>query len=210
MSYIDDVLPHPGEAFYTIDEGGHEKWASMNKGITPVFFMEPIENPTKSAKEGRPIFDELECVRIFIAGDPHNQHCAPVDDHYRERFADAYQKWKVNRNNPQEISGTPLRQWPLLTPLRVKEFEALGIFNVEGLAAIGESNLQRAYGLREWKDKATAWLAHAKNSAFAVEMADENKRLKEDLARLQETVASLAERVESEDKGGPGRPKKAA
>lgn len=210
MSFIDALGP-AGDPFFTVGEGGREQWIEMNKGVTPVFYMEPVENPAESAKAGRPIFDEVECVRIFVAGDPGNQICSPVTEHYKERFADAYAKWKADRAHAEHVSGTPLRQWPLLTPARVKEFEALAIFNVEGLAAVAESNLQKHHGLREWRDKAKAWLENAKDSAFAVQMAEENARLKDDLADLRKQIAEMSAQISSDnERRGPGRPRRDA
>lgn len=214
MSFL-DVLGDAGDPMMTIGEGGREKWVEMNKGITPIFFMEPVENPAASAKAGRPIFDEIETVRIFVAGDPHNQITSPVTDHYKERFAEAYAKWKADREHADQITGTPLRQWPLMTPAKIKEFEALAIFNVEGLAAVADGLLAKHHGLREWRERASAWLKNAEDNSFAVEMSEENRRLKEEIAGLRSEMAELAALVRSQadadgERRGPGRPRKDA
>lgn len=217
MNYL-DVLGDAGDPLVTIGQGGREQWVEMNKGITPIFFMEPVENPAASAKAGRPIFDEIETVRIFVAGDPHNQITAPVTDHYKERFAEAYARWKADRDSANQISGTPLRQWPLMTPARIKEFEALAIFNVEGLASVADGLLSKHHGLREWRERAVAWLKNAEDSAFAVEMAEENQRLKDEIKDLRSEMSELGALVRAQaadanadpDRRGPGRPKKDA
>ncbi|MGO4334957.1 hypothetical protein AB4037_08580 [Labrys sp. KB_33_2] len=212
MSYT-DMLGDAGDPMMTIGHNGHEQWIEMNRGVTPIFYMEPVENPAASAKAGRPIFDEIETVRIFVAGDPFNQISSPVTDHYRERFAEAYGKWKADRENADQITGTPLRQWPLMTPARLKEFEALAIFNVEGLAAVADAQLSKHHGLREWRDKASAWLKNAADNAFAIEMAEENQRLKDEMATLKSDFAELSALVKSQsddERRGPGRPRKDA
>jgi hypothetical protein len=194
--------------------------AAMNSGITPVFFLEPVTNPRKSAEAGRPICDDEERVRLFVAGDPYNQVVHPVNQAMRERFPDAYRAFKEKRE--MHIEGTPIRQWALLTPANIAEFEAIKIFSVEGLAQIPDSSLQRVMGLREWREKAKAWLATAKDSAAAVKYAEENVRLNDEIGDLKRQMAELGAQVAAMNRGqqgmqnppfqapvrrGPGRPR---
>jgi hypothetical protein len=167
--------------------------AAMNAGITPVFFLEAIQNPRKTAEAGRPICDNEERVRLFVAGDQYNQVVHPVDHAMRERFPEAYRAFKEKRE--MHIEGTPLRLWALLTPKEIKEFEAINIFNVEGLAQIPDSSLQKVMGLREWREKAKAWLATAKDGAAAVKYAEENVRLNDEIGELKRQMAELGAQV---------------
>lgn len=189
-----DVLPNPTDPFCTISADGHEHWADMNKGVTPIFFMEPVKNPAKSLEAGRAIYDEIECIRLKVAGDSFNEHVAPVDDTYRERFAEAYAKWKQNPE-AEHVVGTPLAHWPVMTRALVMEMRALNIFSVEGLAAVADTNLQKHHGLREWRDKAVAWLESAKGGAFAAELVEKNKNLESQMRDLMESNAAMQSRL---------------
>ncbi len=177
----------------TLGLDGSSHMASMNQGITPVFFLEPTLNPKKTAEEGRPIYEDMERVRLFVAGDSYNQVVHPVDHALRERFPEAYRAFKEKRE--MHIEGTPIRQWGLLTPSNIAEFEAIKIFSVEGLAQIPDSSLQRIMGLREWREKAKAWLATAKDSAAAVKYAAENVRLNDEIGELKRQMAELGAQV---------------
>jgi hypothetical protein len=168
----------------------------MNKGITPVFYFEPIKNPAKSAEEGRPIFDQVECVKLFVAGDQFNQITSPVDERVRERFPVQYAAWR-DKKEAMHIAGTPIRQWPLLQPNQIAEFEALKIFSVEALAQVPDVSLMKSQGLREWRDKAKAWLETNKDASAAVKYAEENARLKDDLETLKKQVAELSDQIVS-------------
>jgi hypothetical protein len=180
-----DVLPSAAEGtFYSIDENGRERYAEMNKGVTPVFYHEAVKNDEKSLKEGRPIYDKEERCRLFVAGDPHNQVVHPVTDSIKEN-------WQ-RKQEGRTVSGTPLRAWPLLEAHHIAELEALNIFSVEGLANVADVHLARSQSLRPWRDRAVAWLASAKDGAEAVRLAEENKQLRSDMDDLKRQVAELA------------------
>lgn len=181
---------------------GSTHTAAMNYGITPVFFLDPVINPKKSAEAGRPIADNVEKVRLFIAGDPYMQPVHPVDQSQIDRFPEAYRAFKEKKE--MHIEGTPIRQWGLVTPKEIAEFEALKIFSVEGLAQIPESSLQKVMGLREWREKARAYLAVSKDSAAAVKYAEENVRLNDEIAELKRQMAELGGQVTALTKAGNG------
>ena len=181
-----------------LDDFGATNFEEMNRGVTPVFIREPVKNDQKTKAEGRPIFDEMEIVRLFVAGDQYNQVSHPVDDRIKERFAKQYREWK-ERGTDRHISGTPLRQWPLLTVANVAEFEALNVFNVEGLATLPDSALQRSFGLREWRAKAQAYLEAAKGGAAAAALAEENLAMKDEIASMREEMKRLSAIVEHND-----------
>jgi hypothetical protein len=167
--------------------------AAMNQGVTAAFFIEPVINPKKSAEAGRPIADNEERVRLFLAGDQYTQPVHPVDQAIRDRFPEAYRVFK--EKGEMHIEGTPIRQWAALTPANIAEFEAIKIFSVEGLAQIPDSSLQRVMGLREWREKARAYLAVSKDSAAAVKYAEENVRLNDEIGELKRQMAELGAQV---------------
>ena len=190
-----DDIGSPGTANFSIGLDGASRLAEMNKGVTPLFFIEPVKNEAKSKEAGRPIFDEVEIVRLLVAGDQYNQVTHPADSEYiQQRFPDEYRRWKEKKQE-RHVSGTPLRQWPLLSSGNVAEFEALNIFNVEGLANIPETSIGKVMGLREWRAKAQAWLATAKDGAEVARIAEENLGLKDQLKELGEQVKALSAQI---------------
>jgi hypothetical protein len=211
MANDDDYMP-AASAFATVGDWGQVDYTEMNKGITPLFFVVPVQNQRKTEAEGRPVFDEMEQVKILVAGDQYNQVVRPVDDEVKTRFADAYNRWVANKRE-KHIDGTPLKMWPLLSIGQIAELESLNIFNVEGLANVADSNLTRMYNGREMRTKAQAWLSAAKDGASVAKLATENEQLRADMAELKEQFQALKARRDHDDeeeRPRRGRPPKAA
>lgn len=193
--------------FANVGEFGAINYAEMNKGVTPVFFVEPLEDGNATEKAGALRMYEQEMVRIHVAGDQFTVACQPVDAAIKERFAVQYGAWKTKKIE-RHVDGTPLKNWPLLSPLRVAEFESMNIFSVEHLAAVSDSNVNRMADGRIWREKAIAWLASAKDGAVAAKYAAENERLREDSAEKDKRIDDLAARLAAlEEKRPVGRPR---
>ena len=199
-----DELGAPGAPMADINGMGMN-YVEMNKGVTPVFFLEPVQDFGASEREGRPIFVERERVRIIVAGDMLTAAVSPVTPEIKDRFSEAYARWQTNRTE-RHIDGTPLAQWPLVTPVQIKEFEALNIFSIEGLASVSDGNIARLPDGRAWRERAKAWLAQAKDGAVAAKYAAENERLRSEQDEMKRQIADLAARLD--DQPRRGRPPK--
>jgi len=185
MNYADEGV------FATFGENNSRDFEAMNKGVTPIFFYEPVPDDAASEREGRLVCRDMERVRLQIAGDPFTAAVHPVTDYDRQRFPDAYRHWKQS-NEAQHIVGTPLKMWPPASPSLVKEAESVNIYSVENLAAVADVHIGRLSNGREWREKAISWLNVAKDSAAGTAYAAENLRLKERLAALETLVQNPA------------------
>ena len=206
-----EFLP-AASAFATIGEFGQVDYTEQNKGITPLFFIETVQNGRRSETEGRPVFDELERVKILVAGDPWNVVVRPVDDEIKARFDGQYRRWQESKRE-RYIDGTPLREWPPLSRSQIAELESLNIFSVEALASVADANLSKIYDGRAWRAKAEAWLKTSKDGAATTKLAAENERLRADVDELRKTIADLSARIpdhDEEERPRRGRPPKAA
>jgi hypothetical protein len=187
-----DYLEGTGDPFATVSSNSFGvDFSAMNKGVTPIFFTEPVEDRKATEDSGHITFREEERVRIIVAGDMLNQAVHPVDDAIRERFSEAYTRWKANKTR-RHIEGVPIKAWPILSQLEVAQFEAIGIFSVENLRDISDTNLSKIAEGRQWREKARAWLESAKGGAEATRLAAENERLREDVEGLKKQVAEMA------------------
>lgn len=178
-----------------VNFGGH------NKGITPIFFTVAEPNPKESELQGRAVYTTEERVHLMIAGDSFSVHSQPVDEGIKWRFPEAYKHWKQT-NEGRQITGTPLKMWPLATPVQIKELEAINVFSVEDLANIADVHINRIPDGRVWRQRAQAWLETAAGTATATRFAAENERLRERLAALESKInaTGIAEtRPESAD-----------
>lgn len=184
----------------------------MAQGLLARFYIDAVEDKSQTAEEGRPIFTDVEFVEIIPIGDTKTKVVKRATDEQRQKFAEEYAVFK--KGVEQTFSGTPLNQWPIITPALIKQFNHFNVYTVDQLAELNDIAInQIGPGTRDWVQKAKAFLAKAKSTAEAQKFAVENERLKEELARQQAIISDLAAKVEklsdgSEPKRGPGRPRK--
>lgn len=187
------------DAFAVVSNEGPAKFADMNRGITPIFFIESIPDEKASEEAGTLRMRDEERVRLFTAGDPNSSPVHPVTAETKKRFAAAYAEWTATRKN-DHIEGVPLKAWPLASRAFVLELEALHIRSVEDLSIISEQTMMRIVDGRVWRDKALAWLTANKDAGAAAKYAAEATRLREDNAALAEQVRELIGRVKALEK----------
>src|SRR6478752_3026619 len=90
-----------------------------------IFYMGILKNETRSIDEARPIFDDVEHVRIIIPGDKQNIVDRPARDTDRQRFAKQYAAFKQGKSEEDQVSGTRLTEWPFLTRGQCEELRYL-------------------------------------------------------------------------------------
>ncbi len=175
-------------AQYTRSWAGGEAQAGGNRCR---FFMEPVEDELASAREGRPIYRELEMVEIYMPGNPYSKPVQEVNDSHRQRWPKEYEAFKQGME--VALNGTPLEEWCILKRTQVFELKALGFLTVEDIANCSDLATQRAMGLSELRNRAHAFLDDAAAMALVETRSKENEVLRSQLASLQEQVNQLGE-----------------
>lgn len=118
-----------------------------------------------------------------------------------DAYKGAYKAYKEGREVP--VTGTSVRNWPLLTPAQVENLISMRVLTVEDLAAANEELLTRlGMGARALKDKATTWLqtAGSPGAKLAERMTDfelQNERLTATNAELVAANTRLQAQVEA-------------
>lgn len=164
--------------------------------LNVTFFTDAVHNVRKSAEEDRPVYDDVDFVRITIAGDPKNIIVARADDPsgvvdernrrlpYKEVHKAAYDAFKAGQSYKGE--GTPLAQLPTLSPARREELLRSEIYTIEQLASLEGDRLARlGMGARTLKDLAVDWVSRRARSADVTRLSAENEELRDRLARLE-------------------------
>ena len=166
------------------------------------FFMDTKENKRKTEQMGRPIFNDVEKVRIRMAGDRHTEFVAPAHDvssvrgisGHRLTYAQLHRgPYDAFRENvAYHGNGTPLSELPFLTKSQVKELQAINIHNAETLANIdGEALKLVGNGARKLKNQAKAYLENAATTHAVADYAEANEAMKAELNELKAVVAGL-------------------
>lgn len=168
-----------------------------NKGdeaLYTEFYVGSIENQDRSLAEGRPIFEDMEMVRIFTPGDRNNIVDRPVRPTDKHRFPKAYAAFKAGEGALQ--SGTPLAIWPVINKSTAAELAYFGIVTIEQLAGVSDGNTSKMPGLLDLKQKAAAFLVASKDTAAAskaIELQKSNDELLAQMAEMKAQIEALSQ-----------------
>jgi len=162
---------------------------AMDHKLMVNFYVRAVQNNFKSSQEGRPIFDEVEFVRIIIPGDTKTIIDTKVTNEYRNRFAEKYERFK--KGMAQAQTGTPLEVWPQMTVGQVAELKAMHISTVEQLADLSDVLAQKIMGSFQLRQKAQVFLEAAKGEAQNSKMAAELEKRDIEIAALKAQVEQI-------------------
>lgn len=172
-----------------------------DSGLAVEFFVDARKNPRLSKKEGRPIFEDKEFVKIMFPGDNKRLLIAPaLEMHYNsnaktqmtyaERFPEHYKVFKTE--GAEMTHGTPVGSLDIVTAAKASELRALNITTVEQLASLPDASGRRlGMGWRELQDEAKAYLEQA-------EKLSDNAYLREQIESLQAQLAATSQPAESQ------------
>ena len=161
------------------------------------FYKKPIQQEQESIDAGRPIYKEFDFVHICVAGDTLTEIDTYALQQHRQRFPIQWANY-MNRvgANDEEVVGTPVAEWPLVSKSQAEELRAIKFFTVESIAGASDQQLQRmgmAAGMSPFafRDKAKAFLNLATNSAETDKRESEINALKEELAKKDLETAKI-------------------
>jgi hypothetical protein len=173
-----------------VDNYGQSSMPDYNKGITPVFFVEDVEDPVATEEAGTLRLRQEERVKILTAGDQYSCPVHPVTEDIKRRFADAYRQWKATAQDDY-VNGLPLSQWPLASKGFALELRALNLRSVEDLSVASEHTVAKILDGRAWREKAIAWLDANKGAGEAAKYAAAAARAQEEAEQLREQMKDL-------------------
>jgi len=164
------------------------------------FYKRSIQQDQASLDAGRPIFKDFDFVHICVAGDSLTEIDTYALASHKTRFPIQWANY-MNRQgaNDEEVVGTPVTEWPIVSKSQAEELRALKFYTVESIAGASDQHLQRigmAAGMSPYafRDKAKAFLNLATTSAETDKREQEINALKEELAKKDlETVKMKAE-----------------
>jgi hypothetical protein len=160
------------------------------------FYMGVLKNESKSLEQGRPIFDDVESVRILVPGDRNSVVDRPATPDDKRRFAKQYDGFKRGLKDEEQTSGVRLTDWPFLTKGQCEELRFLGLRTVEQLAECRDDVCARVPGLVTLKQNAGVWLGKTKGTAEAAKTAKLIADQAAQIATLQEAIRDQAARIE--------------
>ena len=155
------------------------------------FYKRPVQQDQETQEAGRPIFKEFDFVHICVAGDTLTEIDTYVLNSHKQRFP---QQWANYQNrvgaNDDQVIGTPVAEWPLVSKSQAEELRAMKFHTVESIAGASDQQLQRmgmAAGMSPYafRDKAKAFLNLATTAAETDKREQELNALKEENEKIR-------------------------
>jgi hypothetical protein len=161
------------------------------------FYKRAIQQDQASLEAGRPIFKDFDFVHICVAGDSLTEIDTYALGSHKTRFPIQWANY-MNRQgaHDEEVVGTPVTEWPIVSKSQAEELRALKFYTVESIANASDQHLQRigmAAGMSPFafRDKAKAFLNLATNAAETDKREHEINALKEELAKKDLETAKI-------------------
>lgn len=162
--------------------------AEADKKLLVLFFRDTIKNEHKSIEAGRPIFDEIDLVKIITPGS-RDSFIGDATPEYQARFASQWQRYRAGKD--QMTSGTPLNQLPWMSSAQIAEFNAVGCHTVEQLVGMPDALSQKFMGHHQIKQKAQAYLDAAAGVAPTMKLQAELEKRDDQIAHLQAQIDAM-------------------
>jgi hypothetical protein len=166
---------------------------AMDKRLYVNFYVKALMNNFKSAEAGRPIFDEVDFIRIIVPGDKNTIIDTKASPEYRARFREKYDAFKKGQTMAQ--TGTPLEVWPQMTVGMVAELKAMHVSTVEQLAELPDTLAQRIMGNFDLRRKAQVFLDSAAGDAVASKLQAELATRDNEIDLLKAQMIQLMEKM---------------
>jgi hypothetical protein len=153
------------------------------------FYKRPVHQEQESLAAGRPI--------ICAAGDTLTEIDTYALASHKARFPIQWANYQNRLGaDDQEVVGTPVSEWPIVSKSQAEELRAMKFHTVESIAGASDQQLQRmgmAAGMSPYafRDKAKAFLNLATNAAETDKRESEINALKEELAKKEQETAKI-------------------
>lgn len=155
------------------------------------FYIAPFRDDDATVAEGRPIFKDMEFVRIQQPGNLLSRIERPVRETDKARFPRQYAAFKAGA--AEQSQGTPLAEWPLITRSQAEELKYFKIFTVDQLASLDDNSAQKMMGGQSLKTKAKDWLDRAAGNKITNELREQNTRLQQQIDELNAAIRNLTQ-----------------
>lgn len=161
--------------------------SEADKKLLAVFYRGTVKNEFKSVEAGRPIFDEIDLIKIITPGS-RDSFVGDATEDYQRRFPNQWARYRAGKDQTQ--SGTPLNMLPWMTIGQIAEFNAVGCHTVEQLVGMSDSLSMKFMGHHQIKQRAQAFLDVAKEQAPAL-------RLQAELSQRDEVIAAMKAQLDA-------------
>jgi hypothetical protein len=172
------------------------------------FFVDPVLDQAATQRAGRPIYRDVERLRISTV-----QGAVIIKNADSETIARWPEEWErfqaQQRRAGDEQAGVPLEDWSVPSPAQIRGLHELGIDTVDQVAALEDAVLRELDGdMGMLRTRASAFLDGAEHEALVTRLAAENDGLRRRVTDLEARNRGLAQTIERMQLQGlpPDRP----
>jgi hypothetical protein len=170
-----------------------------DKKLLVRFEVRPYKMEKKSQEAGRPIYEDVEYISIIIPGS-RDILTAPIDEQYKKRFQERYDKWKAHSDNTR-VEGTPLTELTWMTKSQALELSYYNISTIEQLAGLSDADAFKFMGNHQLRQRAKNFLEAAAGEApmlkLQAELEQRDNKIEVMERRMQEMEAAMKSMAES-------------
>lgn len=169
-----------------------------NSRLAVQFYMKPVENEFKSKAAARPVFENVDFVKIWTPGNVLSIIDTPTRQDHKDKFPRQWAAYQNRVGEDTRFVGTPITEWPRITPSQAEELKALKFFTVEAIAGAGDAQLQgigmiAGQSIFSFRDDAKRFLLVASAASKANEADEKLAAAKAEIAEQQAKHAQAME-----------------
>lgn len=159
-----------------------------SQGLSIRIYRGIVEDKKESKDKGYPVFKDVPYIQIRIPGDPTYERNGPITDEEKRLYPRHWARYSENETS-EGVVGQILEEWSVMPRSLVETFRHFGVRTVEQLAQISDVNAKSVPQATQWKAKAVAWLATAKEAAPFSKLEADNKALENRVQALQDQLS---------------------
>lgn len=161
------------------------------------FYQRPKENPELTAKEGRPVHEMREYIRILVPGDKTLGVDRPVKAVDKQQYRRQYKAFLEDKSQ-DEAAGTLLKASGVVPEEVAEDFAHFKVKTVEQLASISDAALgSMGPHARGYREKAKQYLEAAKSKAPLLKLQKESEEKDARIEALTAQVSALNAKLEA-------------
>ena len=163
--------------------------------LAVTFYKRSMKQEDESIIAGRPIYKEFDFVRIDVPGDALTQIDTYANEGHKQRFPRQWAHYQNQTAGHEQIVGTPIEEWTLISRSQADELKGIKFATVESIANASDLQIQRIgmiAGMNPYsfRDKAKAFLN------LADQVGESNQR-EEELTKLRQENAAIKMEAEA-------------
>ncbi len=174
--------------------------SDIGNNIIPAvrFYQKEVIHEFNSKQENRPIYYMADFVRIEVPGNQFSIIDTFASPYHKDAYPIQWARYQNEKKDQGEddIAGTLLRDWSILTAAQVRELKHYHFYTVDQVANASDDQINKVtmivgMGGHAFREKAKNYLARAKDSAIVDAQSEELRKRDEEIETLKRQMNEL-------------------